>query len=145
MNIYNSLGFQFASIKVNQFAILSEDFKSAATLATESNIDFQLYDTDKMVECIFDFVFKVKKEIGLKLNVSCFFKIEDSRWLEFEIEQDMKYQIPKGLLQHWGVLTIGTTRGILHAKTEGSKYHNYIMETINLVDILGEDAVFTKE
>ena len=35
-------------------------------------------------------------------------------------------------------MTIGTTRGILHAKTEGTCFNKYVLPTINVTEIIKE-------
>ena len=48
-------------------------------------------------------------------------------------------------MTHLIVLTIGTVRGILHAKTEGTKYNSYILPTINVAELIKTDIVFSKK
>lgn len=50
--------------------------------------------------------------------------------------------IPKGFLRHLAMLTVGTSRGILHAKTEGTCFNKYVLPTINVTLIIKEDATF---
>ncbi len=50
--------------------------------------------------------------------------------------------VPKGLLCHLAMLTVGTSRGILHAKTEGTCFNKYVLPTINVTEIIKEDASF---
>ena len=52
-------------------------------------------------------------------------------------------KVPKGFLSHLAVLTIGTTRGILHAKTEGNCFNKYVLPAINVTEIIKEDAIFS--
>ena len=51
--------------------------------------------------------------------------------------------IPKGFLNHMAMLTIGTTRGILHAKTENTSFNTFVVPPINLSDLIHEDAVIS--
>ena len=50
--------------------------------------------------------------------------------------------VPHGFPGHLAMLTGGTTRGILHAKTEGTCYNQYVLPTINVTEIIKEDASF---
>jgi hypothetical protein len=40
------------------------------------------------------------------------------------------------------MLTVGTARGVLHAKTENTKYNRYVLPTINVASMIKNDAVF---
>jgi hypothetical protein len=40
------------------------------------------------------------------------------------------------------MLTIGTSRGILHAKTEGTEFNKFILPTINVNQLVEKDAEF---
>ena len=59
--------------------------------------------------------------------------------------EHQKLTVQKGFLQHMAVLTVGTTRGILHAKTENTPFNRYHLPTINLKDMINQDSVFQFE
>lgn len=40
--------------------------------------------------------------------------------------------VPKSLLTHFAVLTVGTTRGILHAKTENTRLNHFSLPPVNV-------------
>ena len=45
----------------------------------------------------------------------------------------------KNLVTHFSVIAIGTTRGVLHAKTDGSKFNDFVLPTIDITQIITED------
>jgi hypothetical protein len=49
--------------------------------------------------------------------------------------------LPKGFVRHLAVLTVGTVRGILHTKTEGTDSNKFVLPTINVADMISDDAV----
>ena len=49
---------------------------------------------------------------------------------------------PKGFMAHLAVITVGTTRGVLHAKTENSKFNKYFLPTINVNELVKNDISF---
>lgn len=51
--------------------------------------------------------------------------------------------VPKGFLCHLAMLTVGTSRGILHAKTEGTCFNKYVLPVINVTEIIKGDASFS--
>jgi hypothetical protein len=45
-------------------------------------------------------------------------------------------------MSHFGVITVGTARGVLHSKTDGSIFNDLILPTINLTEIIKDDIIF---
>ncbi|NOQ75958.1 MAG: hypothetical protein GQ574_28385 [Crocinitomix sp.] len=66
--------------------------------------------------------------------------VSDETWLLLTDEQELVF--PKGFIRHLSVICVGTARGILHAKTEGTKFNEFILPTINVEDLIQEDASF---
>ncbi|MPN63841.1 hypothetical protein SDC9_211608 [bioreactor metagenome] len=50
--------------------------------------------------------------------------------------------VPKNFMQHLAVITIGTARGILHAKTENTPFNQYVLPTINVSEMIKDDVTF---
>ena len=61
----------------------------------------------------------------------------------FQKEDD--YIIPKNFITHLTVLTIGTARGILHAKLEKSGFEKFLLPTLNISDIIKDDLIIKSE
>ena len=86
---------------------------------------------------------------GHKFNIKN--KVEDVDVLVYGhfhtgyIKQDNKIIIPKELLAHFGVHTIGTARGILHCKTEGTQFNTFILPPINVSERITEDIIIKIE
>ena len=51
-------------------------------------------------------------------------------------------KVSKGFMQHIAMLTVGTTRGILHAKTEGTCFNKYVLPAINVAELIKDDVEF---
>ena len=73
-------------------------------------------------------------------KVSCHFKIEDASWNSF-IKKN-KLIVPKQFLAHLAMLTTGTSRGVLFAKTEATQFSKFIVPTLNVTEMIKEDASF---
>ena len=52
-----------------------------------------------------------------------------------------KLTVPKKLLQPITMLTVGTSRGILHAKTENTPFNQFHIPLINIEELIKEDKV----
>ena len=135
------VGFTLQGIRTEQFAIFEENFapKKETTLSTE--LQFKIDQQDKQIGIFLGFEFIQGKNTFLKIQVSCHFKVEKNSWTTF-IQNDKKMIIPKGFLAHLVTIAIGTTRGVLFAKTETTSFSKFIIPTLNAVEMIKEDASF---
>ena len=73
------------------------------------------------------------------MEVSCIFVIEPKSWNNLTSEGNIKF--PTGFLQHLATITLGTARGILFQKTEGTKYNIYHLPLLDVTSAIKEDLV----
>ena len=76
----------------------------------------------------------------MTIQISCFLKIEDSAWESFKLNNQITF--PKDFIAHMAMITVGTSRGVLHSKTEGTIFNKYILPTINVAKMIPEDITF---
>ncbi|HTO34642.1 MAG TPA: hypothetical protein VLZ72_00270, partial [Flavobacterium sp.] len=70
------------------------------------------------------------------------FEIEKDDFLNKVKQDNNTYLVAKGLAVHFAVLTIGSARGVLHAKTEGTPFNEFLLPTIDVNNMLKENIVF---
>ena len=125
-------------IRVDQFAILTDSIPPE-DLSLGFAISFGVAPSIHEVCTTVRFNISHAESPLLILELSCFFEIREEDWNKFK--QDNKVIIPKGLLAHFGVHTIGTARGILHCKTEGTQLNAFILPPINVSERITEDII----
>jgi hypothetical protein len=135
-----SVGFVLQGIKTEQFAILEENYAPKKEVGLGTGIQFKVDSENKQIGTFLGFEFKQGKKVFLKIQVSCHFKIEESSWSSFI--QENKLIVPKGFLAHLAMITTGTSRGVLFAKTEGTQFSKFIVPTLNVAEMIQEDATF---
>ncbi|MFI3240859.1 MAG: hypothetical protein R3Y22_09820, partial [Bacteroidales bacterium] len=64
----------------------------------------------------------------------CVYAIKPADWEK--LKQGDTMIIDKGFLSYLAMQTIGTARGILHAKTEDTAFNIYIIPPINTQDVI---------
>jgi hypothetical protein len=138
----NEVGFSLQGIKTEQFAIFEENFVLKKEVSFETGLEFKVDQINKQIGVFFEVKFKQGKKLFIKISVSCHFKIKQESWDAFLMDSNI-LKIEKGFLSHLAMLTIGTTRGVLFAKTEGTQFSKFIIPTLNVNDIITEDAVFS--
>jgi len=139
MKKQHELMIRFRMIKINtvQFAILSKDVADGYTIETSAEIKHTVDGSSVAVDMTFSF--ENNKERGMILQVLCEFDIhpEDLQSITF----DNKVTIPKGTLDYFVAQTVGTARGILHCKTEGTPFNGIIIPPMNVTTMLDSDMV----
>ncbi len=136
------IGFIIESIKTEQFAIFEENYKSKKPTEQNTEIQVKLDETNKVIGLFLCIEFINSKKVIIKIEVSCHFRIDDLSFSDFINENNTLVSIPMGFIIHLATITTGTTRGILFSKLESTLFSKYILQTINLQDMITENAEF---
>ena len=137
------VGFNLKKIVTNQFATIDKDIVEAEIIQLGAEINFGVDDSKKMLACFTQFQFTSQNLPFIILHVSCEFEIIETSWNSFIEVQNHKINFPVTLLQHLAIITIGSARGVLHAKTENSKFNKYFLPTINVKDFVKDGISFS--
>ena len=138
-----SIGFTLKKVITEQFAIIDEGFKEEGKIRLKTSVRFAADDTQKHIAVFTSFIFDSENKPFLLIESSCHFAIKDAAWIAMFKPDINTLIVPKGFLCHLAMLTVGTSRGILHAKTEGTCFNKYVLPTINVTEIIKEDASFS--
>jgi len=138
-----SVGFSFIKVVTNQFDLNESEFKDKMDIGFNVDVKFGLNEKDKIIAVIFSPAFNQVDKTFLFLDITCHFRISEKSWSDFKKENKLK--IPVGFLRHLVVLTIGTARGVLHAKTENTHFNQFLIPTVNVQDLLKDGIVFELE
>lgn len=134
------VGFALKGIKTEQFAIFEENYSPKKETSLGTELQFKLDQNNKQIAVFLGFEFLQGKKVFLKIQVSCHFKIEESSWNS--LIQENKLIVPKGFLAHLAMITTGTSRGVLFAKTEATPFSTFIIPTLNVAEMIKEDVSF---
>lgn len=135
------VGFYLANINTEQFAILIKELGNVPELSLNIDINFGIDANTNMIGCFVHINYFQNGQVAMVIEVKCEFQIEQEAWSSF-IKPVRKFKVSKGFLQHLAIISVGTTRGILHAKTEKTEYNHYPLPTINVSEKLTTDQVF---
>lgn len=140
--------FRLIGLSTEQFAIIEENYNEDGEIEMEIGIKHGLDIEKNGFTVLFVLKFIADKKVFLKLEVGGHFNIEMEAWKSFINENETTIVFPKQLIQHLTVITVGTSRGILHAKTENTPMQNLLLPTIDLTKMITKDVSFeliTKE
>lgn len=130
--------FNMNKIIVDQFAILSNNVpEQGSDIQLNSQLGFKVDHENKLIASTMRFDFVGNNETFLVLEVTCIFTIEPNCWEQ--LTDDKVLHLPKDFLAHMGMHTIGTSRGILHCKTENTPFNVFLLPPIDVIQMIPED------
>lgn len=135
--------FLIHKIETTQFAILTEE-TDEKNLSVGSGIAFGIDGENRLVRAMFKYEFNSKETVALILEVYVDFQIEE-KCFQQQVRLNDSLRIPKDFAMHLAMIAVGTARGILHEKTNGTKLNEFPMPPIDLTESIAEDIIFTPE
>lgn len=140
--------FRLAEIHTREFATFEDHLEECLDNeekegGLKAGITYAIDDENAAIECSAKANILLNKKVIIAIEVSCEFDIEPNAWES--INHNNQLIIPMELARHLGVITIGTLRGILHAKTENTPFNKYYLPTVNVAEMVDEDVEFDIE
>ena len=140
MSENKNIGFLLIGLKTEQFAIFEDNYSPKKETKINTGLEFKLSSEVRRVGVFTEFTFSQGKNAFVKLQTSCHFNISPESWDSFC--SDSKIVFPKDFMMHLTMLAIGTARGVLHTKTEGTIFNQFLLPTINVEELIAEDVEF---
>ena len=141
----SNIKFRLHNIKTEQFAIVEDAYENSDKIQLGLNYRFGSKGEERIIAVLTNFKFKTNKGVLLLIEVSCLYVIDEASWETIYKPEINELQIPKEFATHLLVLTIGTTRGVLHSKTEGTPFNKFFIPTLNVSENIKEDIVIKVE
>lgn len=135
----NQVKFGLRKITTGQFATIDSVDIHDALIKLNFGFSFGLNEELKIVGCNAKFEFISNEMPFIILNVMCDFEIEPDSWNSFIDTKLKTITLPLSMVTHIAVLTVGTARGVLHNKTENTKYNKYFLPTVNVSESIKSD------
>lgn len=139
--VANTINFSIARVSTEQFAIIEEAFKEGAPITLNTNLRFAVDKDNRGIGVYTLFKFEQNEIPFIKIEVSCHFVVDPASWKDF-VTQENTIVAPKGFMTHLGTITVGTTRGVLHTKTEGTRFNHFVLPTIDVIALVKTDVTF---
>ena len=138
-----SVGFSLAKIKTEQFAIIKDAFTEGPDVGLDLGVQFGLNVENKILSVLFKSKLLQNKNPFLVLEVGSYFNIDKTSWEGFINKEANTITFPKGFITHLVVITIGTSRGVLHSKTENTFFNQFVLPTINVNELIKGDVILS--
>ena len=135
--------FALSRINTEQFAIIDKAFREGAPVEVNTNLRFGVDRANRVVAVYSQFQYEQEHIPFLKVELVIQFVIAETSWQPF-LRDEVTTIIPKGFLVHLAMIAVGTARGVLHSKTEGTRFNEFFLPTINVAEMVKEDGVFVE-
>lgn len=135
-----NISFKLLNIVTEQFATFELDNLDNIN-ELKSDLQFSVNPENRVVSCRMKFQFLQEKQPLVVLTVVCNFEIELNSW-NTNVFSEKNITLPQHFLEHLCVITVGTSRGVMHAKTENTPYNKFIIPTLNVKNLVEKDVVF---
>lgn len=132
--------FRLVNITTEEFAVFKENFDGGdESFGINLDVQFRANTEEHVVGVFSKFTFDQHGQMVMILGCACHFLIKDEYWQTIITNEQLV--LDAGLLEHFLVLTVGTARGIVHAKRP-TWLHSLILPTMNISSIVKGDLVF---
>lgn len=129
--------FKMFKINIVQFAILSKEMAGEYQINTSTEMKHTSDGSAIAVDMTFLFVSNGERH--MILQVLCEFNIHPEDVATMTSENEIT--VPKSVLDYFIAQTVGTARGILHCKTEGTPFNSLIIPPMNVTTLLDSDLI----
>jgi len=136
-----SLGFKINKIETEQFAVIEEAFLENEKVLFNYGFSFGTDQKLKIIGAFASFRFLTNDKPFLILKAGCYFSTSDDLWDSFKIKDSNQLKLNKDFLCHLMMIAVGTSRGILHAKTENTLFNKFVIPTLNIEESIKEDMI----
>ena len=140
-----NVGFGLRKILTEQFAIIENSFIENETIQLAFGLQFAIDAANRMIGCSTNFQFQINESPFIILKIKVEVEVEEAAWDRFVVDNQQSIVFAKDFMRHIAVITIGTARGVLHAKTENTDFNKYFLPTVNVEELVFEDISFTLE
>lgn len=132
------VGFAFRAIQTEQFATFPEIYDEDKEVGFWQGYEFGADPDTHFIGVLTEYRFTHGDTPFLTLKTSCHFEVVEEAWNKMQNEDGQSITMDSGFLGHLVMLSIGTCRGVLHAKTENSEFNQFLLPTINVEEIVKE-------
>lgn len=107
------------------------DEQSPMEFGTEFSFNGDL--KQRIIGCRSVYIYRQGTTILSSLTVYCYFEVA-SEYVNDNLK-DGELDVDKDFLRYLATLSVGTARGIQHAKTQGTVMNDYVIPPVNLMEI----------
>lgn len=134
--------FSIKSIKTDEFATIDSSYNQSSEVKINTEFGFGMNKDVNSFAVKLSVNFTCDKDPFIVLKVVCEFEVEEDTFKKFYKKNSQRYIVPKGFFTHLCVITVGTARGVLHARLANTNYKQFLLPSLNLSELIKKDVEF---
>lgn len=134
--------FSIKSITTDEFATIDSCYDPLSKVGINTEYGFGINKEENALAVKMSVTLSCEKGTFIILKVICEFEIEEDAFKKFYSKTEKSYHVPKGFFTHLCVITVGTVRGILHARLANTNYKQYLLPSLDLSELIQKDVEF---
>jgi len=138
------LKYKLVNIHTEQFAIIDNVYKEGVEISVNATLGYQYSADSRLIKVLIKNELFQNERLFLIIEVASIFETEPESWEMLFDSTSEKITLPKKFAAFLATFSMNTTRGILHAKTEGSLIHPILLPLTTIHDIIKDDVIIEK-
>lgn len=130
-----TIPYRISHIETVQFAVFPENFVNGAEVMVNTNCGYNVRSDLHQVRNIISVNYIQNEKLLLVAQLACYYDIAPDGFKAIKEEG----KIPVDFLRYMGSISVGTIRGVIHAKTEGTVLNPVVMPPVNLEEMITGD------
>ena len=136
-----NIPYRIVKIENNQFALFPDKYVNGQEVKIDVSFNFAYSKDLDMIRCVAMIHYSQSSNNLVILENTTYFSIAPEGIHDIKKEG----RIPVDFLRYMATISVGTARGIIHAKTEGTVLNSVVLPPINLVEIIKDDMVINNQ
>jgi hypothetical protein len=133
----------FSRIATEEFATTEEVYDQAKNAEMKLNLNFSFLAEQSTVVVRVKCLLYQEHRLLIVITVSCWFALQAGDWHSRFDETDKTFWLHRQVALHLAGLSVNTTRGVLHGKTENLPVNEIVLPAVNIDELIKEDVILT--
>lgn len=138
-----TINFRLVRLSTDQFGILRDMYEPDAPIGVNTQLAFGAGEKEEIVVVSASFRFESNNKTApfIIVETKVYFQLKPESWKCMYDEETNELVLEKGFARHLSVIVVGTSRGILHSRTEGTDLNHVVLPLTNVEEIIKEDVI----
>ena len=130
-----SIPYRISRIETVQFALFPDNFNNGQEVRVNTNCGYNVRSDVQQVRNVINVNYLQEDKLLMVAELACYYDIAPEGVKSIKAEG----KIPVDFLRYMGSISVGTIRGLIHAKTEGSVLNPVVLPPVNLEEAIQND------
>ena len=135
-----TIPYKISHIETMQFAIFPENLINGQEVLVNTNCGYNERSDLNQVRNVISVNYNQNEKLLMVVQLACYYDIAPEGVEAIKAEG----KIPVDFLRYMGSISVGTIRGVIHAKTEGTVLNPVVMPPVNLEEMVKNDLFLSE-